>query len=448
MMNAQTHIASAILLGLALASPAFASTTNQLRKLTPIATGPQPVNARQDKPFVPKVPLGGAAANETANTERQTKLTPLATSRPANPKPTVGTDTLGFLNIPMSPLVIPKPGLGQTFAAGDWKASAASTTLRYPDVANEAQRMESKGKITEALILWERVLDRTTCTEGQRIKARARIKELRTQVMINMDETKARKWHFLVLVYGIHADKTEGDGSVSEIRQPITENDLMALGETLSNLRNLIFEYTSGVVLAEFDCVLADPITNAPSESKHFAAPPDLSGSYYRRATAVSKKQYGTTIAMVKYKGSPGSGLPRPRYAGSMQGRHGAVGGGGYMMIPWNGGKSSGELELHEWLHQIDDLVHGVLGYPGGTTRTSDDGRGEGWVGTDAEGEREYLKPGHVNTWLPFYKHLMSEHMTRQMWSEMAIHPEGKHKPGSAIKIIWEYCQDTAPKTK
>jgi hypothetical protein len=77
-------------------------------------------------------------------------------------------------------------------------------------------------------------------------------------------------------------------------------------------------------------------------------------------------------------------------------------------------------------------VVHHYLGYPQGTTRSSDDGRGVG--DNRPNGEEEYKKPKDCRTWAYFYKHLMTEHITRQIWSELTTTNIPKEKkPGANI---------------
>jgi len=62
--------------------------------------------------------------------------------------------------------------------------------------------------------------------------------------------------------------------------------------------------------------------------------------------------------------------------------------------------------------------------------RTVDDSR--------TDGEQEYKRPPDCTTWTLFYKHLMTEHTTRQIWSELTIDPNLEVKPGAVIKIDTE----------
>jgi len=336
--------------------------------------------------------------------------------------------------ITVPPLVIPKSA-EQGVDPGNWKAAVPSAALDYEQTEKAARDKEAAGNVAEALTLWERVLDRTTCTEAQRSKARERIKALRPNVKINTDKEKARKWNVLVLVYKeVNGEKTEQDGTVTKYHQVFTDKDFEQIGKSLGGFRDLVFEWSAGNLLMDFDIVFVEePVTRIPERKGFPLEPGDVAREYRKVADG---KKYDTVIGYVKFKGSEGPGLSRP-WTAAMYGRIGELGNAGYMMVPWGPdypyrGELSGEMELHEWLHQIDDVVHKRLGYPRGTSRNPDDGRTVSDSRTD--GEQEYKRPPDCTTWTLFYKHIMTEHMTRQIWSELSPDPEGK--PGAVITIL------------
>ena len=335
------------------------------------------------------------------------------------------------------PLVVPESAT-QGAEPGDWKATVPVAAIDYAETEKSAREMEAAGKIAEALILWERVLDRTTCTEEQRRQARERVKELRPQVAINTDADKARKWNVLVLIYKeVKVEQTDQDGTVRNIHQVFTDEDFAQVGKSLAGFRDLVFEWSSGVMLLDFDfSFVEEPITRVrQGRGGGFPLQPrDIVPEYEKVA---GEKKFDTVIAYVKFQGSDGPTLSRP-WTAAIYGRIAELGNAGYMMVPWGPdypyrGELAGEMELHEWLHQIDDVVHQNLGYPRGTTRSSDDGRTENDSRTD--GEQEYKRPPDCTTWTLFYKHLMTEHLTRQIWSELTIDPDSEFKPGAVIKI-------------
>ena len=339
--------------------------------------------------------------------------------------------------IVVPPLALPE-STSRGESPGDWKATVPPASLDYAETEKAARDREAAGKFAEALVLWERVLDRTTCTEEQRSRARERIKELQPKVAINTEPDQACKWNVLVLIYKeVNVEQTNQDGTVRNIHQVFTDQDFEKIGKSLAGFRDLVFEWSSGGMFLDFDFVFVEePITRTrPGRGGGFPLQPRDIVPEYNQVSG--QKKYDTVMAYVKFRGSDGPSLSRP-WTAAIYGRIAELGNAGYMMIPWGPdypyrGELFGEMELHEWLHQVDDLIHQNLGYPRGTSRSSDDGRTVDDSRTD--GEQEYKRPPDCTTWTLFYKHLMTEHMTRQIWSELTIDPNPEVKPGSVIKI-------------
>ncbi|MDR2513340.1 MAG: hypothetical protein LBD01_06065 [Puniceicoccales bacterium] len=331
---------------------------------------------------------------------------------------------------------IPVPGLKvrttttSGLPAGDWKASADA--LDYKTTRESAEKAEKAGDIAAALTFWERVLDRTTCTERERAAARARVKELRPKVQANTDSGKARPWRVLALVYAeVKGTKTDDQGKTTEYHRVMDERDKTVIGRALGGFRDLVFEYSSGVLLPEIDIELVTaPITKIPVKSSDFILGIHDVAVELKNVEKRTGKKYDTVIGYVKYKGGEGPDIPRPRYIAATYGRLRELGDAGYVMIPWGThfpirNEEEGEAELHEWLHQMDDVIHKNLGYPYGAIRNPDDG----------QRDPEYTRPSSAKSWAHFYRYLMAEHATRQIWSEVTIQRTGP-KPGKVITTI------------
>jgi hypothetical protein len=114
------------------------------------------------------------------------------------------------------------------------------------------------------------------------------------------------------------------------------------------------------------------------------------------------------------------------------------VGGAGFIMVPWHTnypfpGEANGEMEVHEWLHQVDWMFANILHYPDAIVPTSDAGRMEGEK--RAGGDEEYGRRKSETSWMGFYRHIMEDHITRQMWWEATQRlPAGQPAPGDACK--------------
>lgn len=320
--------------------------------------------------------------------------------------------------------------------------SAEAQTLDYNETRKLAIEAETTGNIAKALTQWERVLDRTSCTEDQRSEARTHIKTLRPRVQKNTDPKKAKIWNVLVVIYKeVKAERKNADGKTTEYHKTFTEKDLTTIGKELAGFRDLVFEWSSGVLVLDFKVVVVnEPLTDISltfSDNGFPVGPHEIAKEFKKYS---AEKKFDTVIAYIKCHGDEGPNINCP-FTAAMYGRLGELKGAGYMMIPWGTNypyknELFGEMELHEWLHQVDDVVHHYLGYPNGTTRSPDDGRGIG--DNRPNGEEEYKRPKDCRTWSYFYKHLMTEHLTRQIWSELTTSPKQDEKPGAKIKTIKE----------
>ncbi|MDR0869777.1 MAG: hypothetical protein LBN39_03210 [Planctomycetaceae bacterium] len=326
--------------------------------------------------------------------------------------------------------------------AGKWQAESPEPQ-DFDALRKKAEDKEKDGDAAEALTLWERVLDRSTCTEKERSAVRGKIHELRPKVQaVNTAPEKAKKWYILALVYKqLDCDVKIDDSKTEHIRKTINKGDLERISSELGGFRDLVFQWSSGLLLPEFSVYIVQEPVEKTKKRGEFPVSYREAAVKYRESVQKSGKKYDTVIAFAKCGGDEGPGLNVP-FAAAIYGSIGEMDDAAYMMVPWadhypftNRGEMNGEMELHEWLHQIDDVVSHNLGYPRGTARSPDDGRGVNDKRTD--GETEYRKPDDVRTWCYFYKHIMQEHLTRQIWSEMTTNKKipDEQKPGKRIQI-------------
>ena len=326
------------------------------------------------------------------------------------------------LTIP--PLKIKAPATGLV-PAGDW--TAPDGDLDYSATKKRALAAEVAGKTAEALTAWERVIDRTVCTADDRAEARAHIKELRPKVAPNTDPAKAKKWPVLALIY--KEVKIPGTpGKPEGYHRVMEKTDIETIAKELAGWRDLVFEFSSGSLLLDFDAVLVEkPLTSMKSEGGKYNV--DRTDALPDASPYIEKKKYDTVISYAKYRNGKGPNLPRPHWVAATFPRTREFNDAGYIMIPWGEdypfvgkGELWGEMELHEWLHQMDVVIHRTLGYPPGVAQNPDSG------GSD----REYVRPSKIRTWAYFYRHIMAEHITRQVWTEVSIRrsPSQGEKPG------------------
>jgi len=299
-----------------------------------------------------------------------------------------------------------------------------------------ALEAEKAGNWASALDAWERVLDRCLSTEEQRTEARAHIQALRPKVARNTDPRKANPWKVLVVIFRhLKFAWKDGDKTV-EVHKTISPADEKKIRTSFDCFAKHVFQFSSGRLRIDPDIVVVDePLTTLHGKGKGpFSPAPHLLRPF--TDPLVKGKQYDTVFAYVKYDRDEGPNVPAPFVAATFASIQ-DVGGAGFVMVPWHTnypfqGETDGEMELHEWLHQIDWMFRHVLHYPEDLVPTSDAGRFEGE--NRPGGDPEYGRKRSEATWIRFYQHIMEDHVTRQMWSEatMRLAP-GQTPPGEMI---------------
>jgi hypothetical protein len=326
----------------------------------------------------------------------------------------------------------PDPSITQA-APGAWRAPSPMALQDYKTTRQQALAYEASKDVAKAMTAWERVIDRTNCTEEERMEARTHIRALRPKVApVNKEKSKAQPWSVLVLLFRDVTFTWVTDKGVTNVAHKVfTENDIQKIHKSLKAFGEHVFKLSNGVAAMQIDIqLIEEPFKKiADKRSGYFMTPGDITPIVRER---IKDKTYFTVIAYSKCNEGTGPDIPKP-FTAAMYGRIAEFKNAGYMVVPWSTnypypGEADGEMETHEWLHQLYDVVQHNLGYPKEVMRSSDDGRNEG--DTRATGEKEYRRPKGVTTWIHFYEHLMQEHITRQMWTEMTIDPKPADRPG------------------
>jgi len=298
-------------------------------------------------------------------------------------------------------------------------------------------RVHANKEWSASLEAWERVIDRCVSTEEQRVEARTHIKDLRAKVPRNTDPQKARPWKVLVVLFR-HLEFSWKDGDKAiEVRKTISPKDEKQIHTSMACFAKHVFQFSSGMLRVDADFAVVDePVKKLHGSGKGpFCPAPHL----LRWATdpLIKGKQYDTVFSYVKFNGDQGPDVPAPFIAATFA-SIADVGGAGFVNVPWRTnyplpGETDGEMELHEWLHQIDWMFRHVLHYPDELVPTSDAGRFEGE--NRPGGDPEYGRRRDETTWIRFYQHIMEDHITRQMWSEATMRPApGQPRPGDQLK--------------
>ncbi len=302
---------------------------------------------------------------------------------------------------------------------------------------DRALAAEKANDLSAALEAWERVIDRCISTEEQRVETRAHIKALRPKVARNTDPQKARPWKVLVVIFR-HLEFAWKDGDKAiEVHKTVSPADEKKIRTSLDCFAKHVSQFSSGLLRIDADVQAVDePLTKLHGKDKGpFSPAPHLLRPFIE--PLLKGKPVDTVFAYVKYDKDQGPNVPAPFVAATFASIQ-DVGGAGFVMVPWHTnypfpGETDGEMELHEWLHQIDWMFRHVLHYPEELVPTPDAGRFEG--DNRPGGDPEYARRRDETTWIRFYQHIMEDHITRQMWSEATMRPApGQPRPGDQLK--------------
>jgi len=271
-----------------------------------------------------------------------------------------------------------------------------------------------------ALDAWERIIDQCDSTEDQRTEARSHIHNLRPQVPRNQDPAAARPWKTLIIIFR-HLDFswTDGKGQARSISSTVTEEDERKIRASIAAFSDHVFRLSGGMLRidAEF-AVVDEPLSKlTPQGAAFWPAPWNIRETTDR---LMAGRRFDSVFVYVKFKEGAGPAVPAPHMGGTFGGDVGPRG-AGWTDVPWHASfPTDGEMELHEWLHQIDWMFSEVLFYPPEVVPSSDAGRHEGDMREG--GDPEYARRKDEHNWMRFYEHIMSGHITRRMWREAAMH--------------------------
>jgi len=289
-----------------------------------------------------------------------------------------------------------------------------------------------------ALAAWERVIDRCPSTEEQRTEARARIKDLRPRVPPNDDPRKARPWKVLAVLFRhLKFSWTNAKQETVEVHKTISPDDEKKIRRSLECFGGHVSRFSGGMLRMDIDIqVLEEPLTKLHGTGKG-AFTPALHLLRPLLEPLIKDRTCDTVMAYVKYNADKGPNVPAPFVAATFASIR-ELKGAGFIMVPWHTnypfpGETDGEMELHEWLHQVDWMFAHVLRYPDELVPSSDQGRLEGE--NRPGGDPEYGRKQGETTWIRFYQHIMEDHVTRRMWSEAAMRlAPGEAPPGDLLK--------------
>jgi len=331
--------------------------------------------------------------------------------------------------------------LGSVASAGGGEAGSPSASATI----EQAQALEQRGDLAAARSAWERVIDTcyATATPDELRQGRLGLHRLNSRVPPNRDLAKAQVWTVVVFIFRtLDFSWTPKGGGPRHVVTTVTPGEMSRIGLGMQRFSELVFRYTRGQLRIGYRFeVVEEPVRRLEGEDRFWLSPVNVRSQIAKRYVPGEVDSIFAYVKLGELPPYPGQedrgGIPALMFGGTYGGDEWVgLGGTGWTCFMWfpEWLYADGEVELHEWLHQVDWAFTHRLGYPDDLVPSSDEGRKEGEAGGDLDFRR---RPGDTN-WLGFYEHLMSEHLTSRMWQQARCRPSvgargGKPagKPGS-----------------
>jgi hypothetical protein len=125
----------------------------------------------------------------------------------------------------------------------------------YKETKQQGIAAEAKLEYAKALTAWERVIDRTDCSEEERLEARTHIRSLRPQVApANTDSSQAQPWPVLALLFrDVTFTWVTEKGLTNVAHKVLTEKDVQQIHKSLNAFGDHVFKLSSGVATMQVD---------------------------------------------------------------------------------------------------------------------------------------------------------------------------------------------------
>jgi hypothetical protein len=301
-----------------------------------------------------------------------------------------------------------------------WSSLAVASPSSTDQAIAQAKALEARKRWATAREAWERVIDSYPNTAEQRFEAAAHLKVLNDLVPPNTDPRKANVWRAKAFVFRTLDFRWKPKDSQEEkhVHIETTDEEVELLKQGWQRFGELVFELSRGQLRLEQSVEVIDqPLMRLSGDDSFWLGPWDveeLVRGRYEPGTLDSVFGY------VKLSDGKTQQVPAAMFGGTFGGDLGPSGAGwtGIMWYPgWMTG--DGEVELHEWLHQVDWAFAARVRLPDELVPSSDEGRMEGEQG----GDLDYRRKPEEKNWMSFYRHLMSEHITSRMWQEARCRP-------------------------
>ncbi len=283
-----------------------------------------------------------------------------------------------------------------------------------------AQALQHEFDAAATYAAWERVIDSCSCNAGQLRLAGSRLRALSCLVPPSTDPARANAWKAKAFIFRkLELTWSPKDGGAERsVDVTMTDEDIGLLVEGFTAFADLVFKLSRGQLRVDYEIeVIDDPLTRMSGDGSFWLGPWDVESLIDDRYEAGA---FDSVFAYVKVGDSDSNSAPAAMFGGTYGGDLGPGGAGwtGIMFMPgWM--KGDGEVELHEWLHQVDWAFSERLDYPNPIVPSSDGGRRSGEDG----GDPCYRRQPRDESWMGFYEHIMRDHITSRMWGEARCRP-------------------------
>jgi len=292
-----------------------------------------------------------------------------------------------------------------------------ATTLLDPATEyKQALEAEKSGDLDAALLHWENLNDSCEIDTVSRFRAVDRIRALRPKVPVDPKKTPTNTWTCLVLVYrNIDFKWVDNEGNKQHVVTKMSDEDIAEVRRAMDNFAALVLKHTSREMSLTYEFKVIDrTVTDLAGGKERYWLAPDEA---MKDAPDMEFAAYDSVFTYTKMQQEDGSQTIPPMFGGGTYGADSGPRGCGYTtillfargLVP---NSRNGVIELHEWLHQVDWMFVTMQNYPDEIVPNPDTGVMEGKFG----GDPDYRHSPKAKNWLPFYVHIMEDHITRRMW--------------------------------
>lgn len=311
-----------------------------------------------------------------------------------------------------------------------WAGSVSGQVTELLNPATEwklAHEAQKSGDPAAALQHFENLIDSCDIDVVMRFAIVDRVRRLRPTVPVDPKKQPSNTWTCLVLVYENvdfewtdKAGKAGKAGKTHHVVTKMTKEDVKEIRSGMDGFARDVLKYTSREMRITYDFKVVERTLKSFVGGGRFWLGPKQAE---KDMDDVEFAAYDSVFTYVKMQQkADGPAIPRAFGGGTLGSDIGPKGCGytNYLVGPraLEPNRRTGEIEVHEWLHQIAWMFMALHGYPRGSCASSDGGRK---VGGRWGGDPDYRLALTEKSWMPFYIHIMQDHITRKMWRNASM---------------------------